>query len=339
VGHAPAGDTRRLLKAVLGVTAVVEGIGVLLLLVRFIKIYPLPQALYNALFHAISAFCNAGFSLYRDSFIAYKGDLLVSGTLMTLIVLGGIGFPVLLDLRRFAKTRRIRPPSLHSKIVVTFTVLLIVGGMGLFLLLEAHNTLRPLPWGTKLLSSLFQSITPRTAGFNTLPIGHLTNATAFLLIVLMFIGASPGSCGGGIKVSTFAILTASGYAQLRNRSDTTLFYRRLPSHAVAKTIAVAVLSGCIIMLFTMALLITESGDLSHPGDRGLFLNILFEAASAFGTVGLSTGLTPHLTTIGKFLMALLMFTGRVGPLTIAMMVGTRSIPPKFRYAEEEVMVG
>ncbi|MCK5381044.1 MAG: Trk family potassium uptake protein, partial [Candidatus Latescibacteria bacterium] len=339
LGRAPAGDTMRLLKAALGFTAAVEGIGVLLLLRRFIEVIPFPQALYHAVFHAISAFCNAGFALYSESFVSHQGDLLVSGTLMILIVLGGIGFPVLIDLRRFLKTRRIRSFSLHTKIVLLFTGLLIVVGMGLFLLLEAHNTLRPLPWGTKLLSALFQSVTPRTAGFNTVSIAHLTHAAVFLLIVWMFIGASPGSCGGGIKVSTFAILIASGYAQLRNRSEPTLFYRRIPSHAVARTIAVVILSASVIMLFTMALLVTESGNGSHPGDRGLFLSVLFEAASAFGTVGLSTGLTPHLTAIGKALVALLMFTGRVGPLTIALMVGTRSAPPKFRYAAEEVMVG
>ena len=339
LGRAPAGDTMRLLKAALGFTAAVEGIGVLLLLRRFIEVIPFPQALYHAVFHAISAFCNAGFALYSESFVSHQGDLLVSGTLMILIVLGGIGFPVLIDLRRFLKTRRIRSFSLHTKIVLLFTGLLIVVGMGLFLLLEAHNTLRPLPWGTKLLSALFQSVTPRTAGFNTVSIAHLTHAAVFLLIVWMFIGASPGSCGGGIKVSTFAILIASGYAQLRNRSEPSLFYRRIPSHAVARTIAVVILSASVIMLFTMALLVTESGNGSHPGDRGLFLSVLFEAASAFGTVGLSTGLTPHLTAIGKALVALLMFTGRVGPLTIALMVGTRSVPPKFRYAEEAVMVG
>jgi trk system potassium uptake protein TrkH len=339
LGHAPAGDTRRLLKAALGFTAAAEGIGALLLLRRFVELFSFPKALYHAVFHAISAFCNAGFSLYRESFISYQDDLWVSGTLMILIVLGGIGFPVLLDLRRFGKTRRIRSFSLHTKIVLTFTGLLIVVGMGLFLLLEAHNSLGSLPWGTKLLSALFQSVTPRTAGFNTLPISRLTHAAAFLLIVWMFIGANPGSCGGGIKVSTFAILIASGYAQLRNRSEPTLFYRRIPSHAVTKTIAVVILSACVIMLFAMALLVTESGNPSHPGDRGLFLSVLFEAASAFGTVGLSTGLTPHLTAIGKTLVALLMFTGRIGPLTIALMVGTRGVPPKFRYAEEAVMVG
>ena len=337
LGHAPAGDTRRLLKTVLGFTAAAEGIGVLLFLRRFVELFPFPKALYHAVFHAISAFCNAGFALYSESFVSHQGDLLVSGTLMILIVLGGIGFPVLLDLRRFFKTRRIRSFSLHTKIVLLFTGLLIVVGMGLFLLLEAHNTLRPLPWGTKLLSALFQSVTPRTAGFNTLSIGRLTSAAAFLLLVWMFIGASPGSCGGGIKVSTFAILIASGYAQLRNRSDPTLFCRRIPSHAVVRTIAVVMLSACVIMLFTMALLVTESGN--GAGDHGLFLGVLFEATSAFATVGLSTGLTPHLSAIGKVLVTLLMFTGRIGPLTIALMVGTRSVPPKFRYAEEAVMVG
>jgi trk system potassium uptake protein TrkH len=337
--HTPAGDTRRLLKTVLGFTAAAESIGVLLLLRRFVEFFPFPKALYHAVFHGISAFCNAGFSLYSESFVSHQGDLLVSGTLMLLIILGGIGFPVLLDLRRFGKTRRIRSFSLHTKIVLTFTGLLLLVGMGGFFLLEAHNTLRPLPLGTKLLSALFQSVTPRTAGFNTLSIAHLTSAAAFLLIVWMFIGASPGSCGGGIKVSTFAILVASGYAQFRNRSEPTLFCRRIPSQAIAKTIAVVIVSACVIMLFTMALLVTESGNASHSGDRGLFLSVLFEATSAFATVGLSTGLTPHLTAIGKALVTLLMFAGRVGPLTIALMVGTRSVPPKFRYAEEAVMVG
>ncbi|MFH1006204.1 MAG: TrkH family potassium uptake protein [Candidatus Latescibacterota bacterium] len=339
LGHAPAGDTRRLLKNVLGFTLAAEGLGALFLLLRFVSIYPFPKALYHAVFHAISAFCNAGFALYSESFRSYQGDFWVSGTLMVLIVSGGIGFPVLLDLRRTMKTRRIRSLSLHTKIVLLFTGILIALGAAFFFLLEAHNTLERLPRGTQFLSALFQSVTPRTAGFYTVSILHLTHAAAFFLIVWMFIGASSGSCGGGIKVSTFAVLIATGYAQLRNRNDATLFQRRIPSRTVTRAIAVVMLSISVILLFTMALLITESGSLSNPGDRGLFLSVLFEATSAFGTVGLSTGLTPHLTAMGKLLMALLMFTGRIGPLTIALMVGTRSTSPRFQYAEEAVMVG
>ncbi|RMF70463.1 MAG: hypothetical protein D6743_00250 [Calditrichaeota bacterium] len=219
------------------------------------------------------------------------------------------------------------------------TSLLILSGMAMFMGLEFQNTLAGGSFSQKLLPSLFQSITARTAGFNTVDIAKLSNATLFLLMILMFIGASPGSCGGGIKTSTFAVVMASVFARFRMREDVNIFYRRIASADVSRAISVVFFSGIIVAVFAMLLLVVELPQVSHVSSRGLFVEYVFEVISAFGTVGLSTGVTSTLSQAGKIIITFLMFIGRLGPLTIALAVQGTSLAPKYRYVQENVLVG
>jgi len=342
LSQVPQKDIFRLVKYVLRFTLVTEALGALVLYAKFVHVYPPTKAAYYAVFHAISAFCNAGFSLYKTSFVAFQGDLLVNAVMMTMIVLGGLGFFALADVKllgRLAGSRTARKLSLHTKTVFTVTGALILVGTLLVLALEWHNTLVGKPFGAKLLASFFQSVTPRTAGFNTLFTGELTNPTLFLLIMLMFIGASPGSTGGGIKTSTFGILVALMVARLKGRRNVELFHRTIPLAIVATAISVTALALVTIAIVTMVLSVTEGGLVFSQMGRGRFLEFLFETTSAFGTVGLSTGVTPSLSHLGKILISITVFVGRVGPLTLALAVGQRVGQRRFEYPEENVMVG
>ncbi len=328
---------KTLLKTVFLVTFSFELVGAALLSLRFLEDMAPAQAVYYGLFHAVSAFCNAGFSLFPDSFVAYRLDPLINVTLATLIVVGGLGFVVVLELIRRARGRT-RTLSLHARLVLMTSAVLIGLGTLVFLLFEEESTLGGYSWPGKILVSLFQSITARTAGFNTVNMAFLTNPTLFMLIVLMFIGASPGSTGGGIKTTTVAILLSMIRARFHTQEDVNLLNRRVPSAILSKAISVAFFSTVLVVLFTMLLLSTELAGLTHQQSRGLFLEILFEVTSAFGTVGLSTGVTPTLSNAGRALIILLMFVGRLGPLTVAMAVGGQQ-RQKFKFAKENIMVG
>lgn len=320
----------RLSKYVLGFTLLAESAGGLLLAARFSRDMPLGQALYFGFFHAISAFCNAGFSLFSANLADYRGDLLVNLVITTLIIFGGLGFSVVADIYTKRSWQRL---SLHSKIVIRTTLLLLVGGTFLILALEYTNSksLLPLPMGEKLLASYFQAVTPRTAGFNTLNIGDLRPVTLLFMIVLMFIGASPGSTGGGIKTSTFATIAAAVWSIIKGKMDIEIFGRRLPRGTVLKAMAVAAVSMLLVITVTGILLVTEKAELEL---------VLFEVVSAFGTVGLTAGLTPKLTVAGKLLISLTMYIGRVGPLTLAFAIAQRLGRQGIKhYPEEGVIIG
>jgi trk system potassium uptake protein TrkH len=313
-------------------------------LARFHQQFDSLTAFYYALFHAISAFCNAGFSLFSDSLMHYRGDILVNITIIILIVTGGIGFMVLHEVVRAAnKPQNMRHSwnkmSLHSKMVILVTFVLLLGGTAFFLFSEWSDTLKGLPFSEKLLASLFQSVTPRTAGFNTLDYSSMSNLTLLGTIILMFIGASPGSTGGGIKTSSLGVLLALSRARITGSGHVHAFKRSISSGAINRAFAIFVLSVVIIMIGTAGLLITEVGDTPFKASRGLFLEMLFETSSAFGTVGLSMGVTPGLSLWGKFLLVLIMYTGRLGPLVIAMAIRPAPSKAKFLYAEERVMIG
>lgn len=321
----------RLVQVVILTTAAIELTGLLLLSLRFVPQFGLGKGLYYSLFHAVSAFNNAGFDLMGGfrNLTGYVTDPLVSLTVSALIVLGGIGFTVISEVRRRASFSRL---SLHSKLVLTVTAALIAAGTLAFWLLERNNpaTLGRLSLGSQLLASLFQSITPRTAGFNTVDMTALHPSTWILLIMLMFIGASPGSTGGGVKTSTVGILLATVWATVRGETDTVIYRRRIPADIVRRSLAIVTLALLLLLAVTMILTWT---------DHVLTIRLLFEATSAFGTVGLSTGLTPELSQTGRILMILLMYTGRVGPLTLAAAVAARQKQQRLREAEERVMVG
>jgi trk system potassium uptake protein TrkH len=319
-------------------TLLFELMGCALLALKFIPKMGYSKGLFYSLFHSISAFCNAGFSLFPKSFEDYKGSLLVVGTLSILIICGGIGFIVWNDVYETIIKRNKKNLHLHTKIALSTTAVLIPVGFLLILSFEILNplTMKFLTWKEKILVALFQSITPRTAGFNTIPIGNMNNYTLLLIIIFMFIGASPGGTGGGIKTSTFTtlILTSKAYAQ--KRREVNLFNRCIPQEISIKAFAIFFIALSILTISIISLLITEKGDL---------LKITFEAFSAFGTVGLSMGnkinnlsLCSTFSPLGKIILIALMYIGRVGVLLLATLI----LPPKeesVKYIEEPIAIG
>jgi len=333
-------DLFSLLFDVVRFTMLIEFAGMIIMFLCFLPGRGVVQALYLSVFHAVSAFCNAGFSLFPDSFEAFRGDWIINCTICGLVLCGGIGFLVLRELKlRFPYNRRTwRRLSLHTKLTLSAAGVLILGGAGLILLMEWHNTLSELPVHDRVLAAFFQSVTARTAGFNTIEIEFLANETLFFLIMLMFIGASPGSCGGGIKTGAATTLFVLGFSRLRGHDRPQIFHRTISEVSVARAISVVLVSSIVIAGATLVILMLELGDVSHPMTRGKFLELFFEVVSAFGTVGLSTGGTRDLSVAGKFILTLVMFIGRLGPLVVAVAV-SRQRPPRYYYAEETIMVG
>ena len=338
--HSGEYSPMRILKSIVKFTLAIEGIGAAILFFRFNQDFDVNTALYFSVFHSVSAFCNAGFALFSDSLVSYQDDKIVNFVIGFLIVTGGLGFLIMseLQMKRKFKRRAWERLSLHSKLVLTSTGILILSGTGLFLLLEWNNTLAGLSLIDKITSVSFQSVTCRTAGFNTLQIGELTNSSLFLSMVLMFIGAAPGSTGGGIKVTTFSTLIIMGCASLCGKENPQVFKRTIADQSVQKSLSLVIVSLSIISLCTIILTATELGSVPHSESEGKFIELAFEAVSAFGTVGLSTGITPNLTNVGKVAITIMMFIGRLGPLSIAFAL-SRKKEKLFRYAEETIMIG
>ncbi len=336
----PIGEIRSLLRSIFLFTFIAEAIGTVLLFLFWRQEMPAPSALFTSLFHSVSAFCNAGFSLFRMSFVEYRSSTLLNFTILGLIVIGGIGFPVIYEVMR--RVRRTGRPtratlSLHTRMVLWTTLILIIVGGVLVMLLERNHEIAELTWRDKIFASLFQSITTRTAGFNTLDISSLGEATLFILIMLMFIGASPGSCGGGIKTTSLAVLAAIFQNRIRGRNSISIFHRTLPDDTVSRALSIFILAVMTITAGLILLLITQMG--AGNVEKEFFLANLFEAVSAFGTVGLSMGITSTLTSAGKLVIIVLMLLGRVGLLTVAYVITRRVGGGIFRYAEEKVMIG
>lgn len=321
----------RLTRHILIGTLIIEGMGALLLSSVFIPEKGIIKGLAYGLFHSISAFCNAGFDLVGNgrSLTPYVDNITVNLTICSLIILGGLGFTVIADVLQKGKTQRL---SLHSKIVLTMTSVLIFAGFALFFLFEAGNpsTLGGLSIKGKVLGAFFQSVSPRTAGFNTIDIAAMTDSSKFLTIILMFIGGSPASTAGGIKTSTFALLVIAIITLIKGREHVEIYKRSIPYSAITKSLAVFGLAMTLVVTVTMILNITEKFD---------FLDILFEAVSAFGTVGLTLGITSGLTSIGKIVVIFTMFAGRVGALTILIALASREKKTLLKYPEGKVIVG
>ncbi|MDD4769467.1 MAG: TrkH family potassium uptake protein [Eubacteriales bacterium] len=321
-----------LVRIILVYTLAVEGSAALILALRFSRDMGWIRGIYYGVFHAVSAFCNAGFDLMGNfsSLAAYRGDPVVNLVIMALIISGGLGFTVIRDfVTNWRKAGRF---ELHSKLVLIITALLLVSAFLAIFVLEFSNpqTLADIPWGEKVLATAFTATTPRTAGFNTLPIDGLRQSTLFLIIILMFIGASPASTGGGIKTATFGVILVAVHSIIRGESDAVLFKRRLPQYVIHKALAIIIISIGLIAFVTLILCITEPFD---------FMPVLFEVVSAFGTVGLSVGITPGLSAWGKLLIIFMMFVGRVGPVTLTLAFGQRLKQVNIRYPEGRVMVG
>jgi trk system potassium uptake protein len=336
-GGSASAEVMPLLRLVFRFTLLCEGIGALLLWPRFwIDLGPVRGA-WHAVFHSVSAFCNAGFALWPDSLTRYRADPLVNGVVIALLVLGGLGFLVVYELTVMA--RRKEPMSVHTKMVLTVSGVLLLAGVAGFWILERNLALAGRTWGEQLLISLFQGATPRTAGFNTVDIAGLAPSTEFLIILLMFVGGSPGSTAGGIKTTTLGVLTLAVWSRLRGRRNVNAFGRTLSNGTVRDTLSIALVGALVLVLGLFALLLVESPERLVRENQSVFFGYLFETVSALGTVGLSTGVTPRLSEAARVLVALFMLLGRLGPLTVGMAVAATEPLDDWSYPEEDVMVG
>lgn len=323
----------RLVQYVLIVTFAIEGIAALFLMTRFIPIYGWKTGIFFGIFHSVSGFCNAGFDLiggYRNM-MPFTTDVVVNFTLMGLIIIGGLGFSVITELMALKKFSKL---SLHSKVVLSVTGMLIVAGTLLILLFEYSNpgTLGGLTWPQKIMAALFQSVTPRTAGFNTLDLSKYTMSAQLVTIILMFIGGSPGATAGGIKTTTFGLIIAQVISVIIGKDDVELFKRRIPPEAINKALAIFSLALSLVIAVAMFLSFTDPG---HS-----FMELLFETVSAFATVGLSLNVTPTLSIPGRLILSLTMFVGRLGPLTMIIAIASRQANKNNKkYPEGKILVG
>lgn len=331
----------RVTKSVVLGTLLVEGIGACLYFLCFVGEYG-PTAIWYAIFHAVSAFCNAGLDLLGDSSLAaYATNLWVNLVTIGLIVIGGIGFPVWRDVRRTYKKRRegeipkgrfFERLSLHSKLAITTSALLVFGGAVLFFLFEYNNpdTIGTMSFPQKLLASLFQSVTTRTAGFQTIPQENFTPASSMLSLIFMFIGGSPSSTAGGVKTVTVAVILLSVISVVRGKRDIEVFQRKIPSFYLKKALAVVSVSiGCVFAA-TMLVCATQGWNLTEA---------LYETVSALATVGLSCGKTGDLNSVGKVIIILCMYLGRIGPITLAISLQSGAQKGIRKLPESKVMIG
>jgi trk system potassium uptake protein TrkH len=329
----------RLLYTALGVTLAVEAAGAALLWLAWWDDFGAERALWLAAFHAVSAFCNAGFSLFSDSLVGFQrhaGPLLAIGVL---IVVGGLGFPVIQDLRLRVRGQHARL-TLHTRVVLATSAALLAASTALYLLFEADGSLRELGAGHRALNAFFMAITPRTAGFNTVDYDQISNPGIFLTLALMWVGGGPFSTAGGVKVTTAALLLLLLATRLRGDRHVSLAGRTIPDETTQRAAGLAAGAFLLLAGFVFLLLMTEAPAGGAAGERSQFVRVVFEVQSAFSTVGLSMNLTPQVSPPGRLLLSLVMLLGRVGPLAVlgAMALRQRARVP-FRYAHEEVLVG
>lgn len=330
--------TKRIIKG----TLLVEALGAVLYAFVFIPEYGLLEGIWKSVFHAVSAFCNAGLDTVSNcSFIVYQTNVIINMATMLLIMLGGLGFPVwwdVLEVFRRARRREIlwrdvfSKLNVHSKLVLVMTLGLVLGGGILIFLFEYNNpaTIGNLSFGNKVMVSLFESVTLRTAGFQTIAQENMTEASTLLALFLMFIGGSPSGTAGGVKTVTMLILILSMLAAVQGTDEVRAFHRKISDNYVRRAVAVIVVFFVALMAITMALTITEDGSL---------VDIIFEAVSAMATVGLTRGLTGSLTLAGKLIIILAMYLGRLGPITMALAFNAKKYEGKKTYAEGKVIIG
>ena len=291
--HTPRKDIYRLIKSIFVFTLLAEGTGAIFLFFHWKKEFSAIKAIYMAVFHSVSAFCNAGFALFNNNLMDYTGSYLLNFTICALIVLGGIGFPVVFEIYSLAVKKRGKRVkiSVQTKSVLITTFILIASGTLLFLLLEPNNSLKGLSLTESILASLFQSITSRTAGFNTVDLSLLSDSAASILILLMFIGASPGSCGGGIKTTTLFVLFSLVKNRIRGNTTVNVFKKTLGKESLSKSVSIFLLSISLVTLVLFLLLLSDHFGHKEIQNADRFISYLFEVVSAFGTVGLSMGAT------------------------------------------------
>lgn len=328
-------DLNSLIKLIVLTTLAIEAVGAALLSIRFIPLYGPIKGIWVSVFTAVSAYCNAGIDIFEGeytSLTAFSDDVLVTGVVMGLIIIGGLGFLVYQDIFSYRKRKKL---MLHTKIVLLFTALLILGGAVLIFAFEYANpkTLGDMSFGEKTLAALFQSVTMRTAGYNTVDLGNLSDPSKLISCVLMFIGAAPGSTAGGIKITTFVVVVMTVVTTFMNRPETVIFRRRVGHGVVYKSLSIMTV-GMVIVAIAATVLMVENGDVSS-------VDALFEAFSAFGTVGVTAGITPTLGVVSKIVLILTMFCGRVGTFSIFMALTLKEQEEKSKTVlpEGEIMVG
>jgi trk system potassium uptake protein TrkH len=327
-----------LVLSIIAMTAIFEITGVLLMMPVFAPVYGLANGLWFSIFHSVNAFNNAGFSVFADSLIRHTTSPWVNLVFSALIIIGGIGYEVIMEIflwlrYRLVKSRTCLVFSLHYKVVTSTTLLLLAAGTVAFFMIEYRNpgTLGPLNVGEKLMAAWFQSVTPRTAGFNTIDIGKMTNAGLWITIALMLMGASPGSTGGGMKTTTVRVLFSCTKAVLQGKEEVICYQRQIPTGLILKAVAVQV--GSLIAVIISTILIA----LSDP--KFEFIQVLFEVVSAFATVGLSTGITAQVSLFAKLVLIVTMYVGRVGVLLLMSAILGDPKPTALRYPEENLLVG
>ena len=327
------GGVVKLLKKIITITFLVEIFAAGLLSIRFIPLLGVSEGIYYGIFHAVSAFCNAGFDLMgvfnpKSSLVGFDTDVLVNVVIMSLIIIGGLGFIVWDDLLtnklKFSKYR------LHTKIVLVGTAVLITIPAVIFFFLENNNTLEGMTIGQKILASIFQVVTPRTAGFNTVDTGSLTEGASFLTIILMVIGANPGSTGGGIKITTMFVIILAIRAYITHTQDLNVGGKRLEDYVPRKAFSITAIYLILVSLASFLLISTQPFEL---------LDAMFETVSAISTVGLTTGITSYLNTGSKIVIILLMYCGRVGSLTVLSAFAGEKIKANIRNVEEKIVIG
>lgn len=307
----------------------IELVAAFIMAVNWMPSMGMGKALWFGLFHAVSAFNNCGMDIFGNfsSLTNYSMDFVTNIVISSLIAIGGLGFVVLYEIYHYRQTRTL---SVHARIVLITTGILIAGGTLLILGLEYHHALNNLPLYGKILAAYFQSISPRTAGFNTVDLNAMIVPTQLLIIILMFIGGSPGSTAGGVKTSTFALMWAAIICLLKGKKDTEIFQRRIPYNDVLTALSIVIMAFTFIMLIAWLLSFTNHFE---------FIRLLFEVTSALGTVGLSLGVTPHLDTLGRILIIITMFVGRLGPLTIGYALAHQDKPADISYPDGKVIIG
>ncbi|MFA4844323.1 MAG: TrkH family potassium uptake protein [Candidatus Margulisiibacteriota bacterium] len=321
-------DVINVLRRIFGIVFFFEGVGALILALRWWPEFGLPKAIFWGVFHSVSAFNNAGFALPAKfaNLIPYATDWVINLTVTTLIIFGGLGFIVIADILQHKRF------SLHSKVVIFTTLCLLIGGTIFIFALEHNNpkTIGGMSLPHQALASYFQAVTPRTAGFNTIDYGKIVPATALFSMFLMFIGASPGGTGGGVKTTTFALIIMTIGATLRGAKNTIMFDRRVPAETVRRAFAITSLALALVAIAVFALNQSETFGLTE---------VAFETFSAFGTVGLSMGITPFLSSLGKIIIITVMFIGRVGPLTLMLALAMEQKEPKIEVPKEGISIG
>jgi trk system potassium uptake protein TrkH len=335
----PVSSPLALVRAVVAATLAVEALGATALWLAWVERLGASGAVWPAVFHAVSAFCNAGFSIFAGGLVGFATHVPTVLIVAVLIVLGGIGFLVFEDVRHRLAGRR-RRLTVHSRLALSATGLLLALGLVLYLFFESGQTLAGFGIADRLTNALFLSVTPRTAGFNTVDYDALSNPSVLLTIGLMWIGGSPGSTAGGVKTTSVALIALLFVARLRGRGDVSVADRTIPDATVQRAVGLAVGGALILLLASFVLSWTELAQPSAHRDRAHFVRLVFEAQSALGTVGLSMGVTDELSQAGRLIMVALMFVGRVGPLAVLEAMARRSAGrARFRLGREDVLVG